>query len=84
MIIESIYGLEKMDSCSEIKMTYTDTVNFECSDLSYNTFNTIVFQGAVNLTDAVYPLQFNVTFAIEDEPIKPSTGNGLALSLIHI
>ena len=57
-------------------MEYSKMVTFKCSDLAYNTFNIVVFKGAANFTDVVYPLEFNVTFTTGHEPSGVSTGKG--------
>ena len=74
VIVQSIGGLKSHESCSINSTQFTKTVKTSCVNLNYSTSYTLIFQGLINFTDTVVPLEFIVSFVTMALASEPVTG----------
>ena len=74
VMIDKFVSNENTVSCFLNSTLSTKAVKFECTDINYDNFYMVEFNGMINLSNDTFPIIFVITFGTEQELPIPTTG----------
>ena len=74
VLIEMISSQGNTESCFINSTLFTNFVKFECTDINFDNFYEVEFNGQINLSNGTFPLKFIVTFGTEYQAAESITG----------